>query len=259
MRKHCESSCGTVFTTVFLASLATFWCAFFHPVLRLIASRCSPLMNYNHLSTDERRIAVRLVVEEGMTYEFVSCVLRCNKSTVLRIVDRFAATGQIEEVHTGGSYRLYDDTQMDILQQHIRQHNNATAVGLQHTLPSSVPPLSERSLQRYRRELDMTPRRCRITARQTAGYHTERLAWAWEHRRDQAYLWLHTDECTVRMQDTGDIVWVKRGEATPALEVRTLRCHVNIWGAVWDKGSIFAQFDGHFNTDMFIELLTAHL
>ena len=61
------------------------------------------------------------------------------------------------------------------------------------------------------------------------------------------------------MQETGDIVWVKRGEPTPALEVRTLRCHVNVWGMVWDEGSVFAQFDGHLNTDLLLELLEEHL
>ena len=216
-------------------------------------------MSYAHLSTDERRIAVRLVLDEEMTYEFTARVLHCSKATIANIIARFRSTGEIEEVHPGGRERLLDPIQMNILQQHITQHRNATAVGLQHILPPSAPPLSERTLQRYRRELDMTPRRRRLTARQSGEYHQQRWEWAWEHRRDQAFLWLHTDECTVRMQDTGDIIWVKRGEPTPPFEVATLRCHVNIWGVVWDEGSIFAQFDGHLNTDLFIELLEEHL
>jgi transposase len=43
------------------------------------------------------------------------------------------------------------------------------------------------------------------------------------------------------------------------MEVTTLRCHVNVWGVVWDHGSIFVQFDGHLSSDAFIELLKAHL
>ncbi len=61
------------------------------------------------------------------------------------------------------------------------------------------------------------------------------------------------------MQETGDIVWVKRGEPTPAFEVNQLRCHVNVWGVVWNEGSIFVQFEGHLNADSFTELLKEHL
>jgi hypothetical protein len=74
----------------------------------------------------------------------------------------------------------------------------------------------------------MTIRRGRITARQSGQYDAKRWLWAWEQRRAQAFEWLHSDESTVRMQETGDIIWVKRGEPTPAFEVTTLRCHVKM-------------------------------
>ena len=61
------------------------------------------------------------------------------------------------------------------------------------------------------------------------------------------------------MQQTGDIIWVKRGQPTPPFEVQTLRCHVNVWGAVWDEGSLFVQFSGHLSADSFVELLKEHL
>ena len=49
------------------------------------------------------------------------------------------------------------------------------------------------------------------------------------------------------------------GEPTPPLEVATLRCHVNVWGVVWDEGSIFVPFSGHLNSQSFITLLSEHL
>ena len=54
-------------------------------------------------------------------------------------------------------------------------------------------------------------------------------------------------------------MWVKRGEPTPASEVATLRCHINVWGVVWDQGSIFVHFRGHLDSDSFIALLEEHL
>ena len=148
---------------------------------------------------------------------------------------------------------------METLRHLIEQHRNYTAASLCGILPSSAPHISERTVQRYRRLLDMTPRRGRITSRQTGRYAVKRWQWAWEHRRDPASQWLHSDESTCRMQETGDIVWVKRGQPTPAFEVSELRCHVNVWGVVWNEGSIFVQFEGHLNSDSFIELLVQHL
>jgi transposase len=216
-------------------------------------------MSGAHLSTDERRIALRMVIEERLSYELVARVLRCHKSTISRLVERFATTGEFETVHSGGRQPLLDATQLQILDQHIAQHATATAVGLQRTLPSSVPPLSERTLQNYRRVLGYTPRHGRITARQSGSYDAKRWAWAWHHRRELAIQWVHTDESTVRMQETGDIIWVKRGQLTPAFEVQKLRCNVNVWGMVWDEGSVFVHFSGYLNTALFIDLLEQHL
>ena len=216
-------------------------------------------MSGQHLSTDERRIAVRMVTEERLPYELVARVLRCHKSTLSRLVARYRRTGQVEEVHSGGPAPLFDSSHMQQLHQLIEQRPSLTAEGLRRNLPPSVPRVSERSLRGYRRELLFTPRHQHLTSRQSGSYERKRRQWAWDHRRSLAAKWLHSDECTVRMQQTGDIVWVKRGEPTPALEVSKLRCHVNVWGVVWDSGSIFVHYDGHLNSDAFIQLLEEHL
>jgi hypothetical protein len=106
----------------------------------------------------------------------------------------------------------------------------------------------------------MTPRRGRITAQSGHG-DTKRWQWAWEQRRAPAFEWPHSDESTVSVQETGDIVWGKRGGPTPAFEVTTLRCHVNIWGLVWNEGSIYIRTlrRQSRHTDSSIELLEEHL
>jgi transposase/predicted transcriptional regulator len=216
-------------------------------------------MAYRHLTTEERHIAARLVLDMKMTEEFAAQALACSQPTISRIITRLLNTGELDEVRPPGRQPLYDITHMENLEHTIEQNRNSTAAGLQHLVPPSAPPVSDTTLQRYRRQLDMTPRRQSLTSRQTGPYEAQRRGWAWEHRRDPAFYWVHTDECTVRMQQTGDIVWVKRGQPTPRWEVETLRCHVNVWGAVWDEGRVFAQFGGHLNTDLFITLLNTHL
>ena len=131
-------------------------------------------MTGQHLSTDERRIAVRLIVEEGMTYAFVARVLRCHKSTLSRMIERFRTTGEIEEVHSGGPRPHFREAELETLRHLIEQHRNYTAAGLCGILPSSAPHISERTVQRYRRLLDMTPRRGRITSRRIGRYAVKR-------------------------------------------------------------------------------------
>jgi transposase len=41
--------------------------------------------------------------------------------------------------------------------------------------------------------------------------------------------------------------------------VEVLRVHINIWGVVWDGGSVFAQYEGHLNGKRYRELLEEHL
>lgn len=54
-------------------------------------------VSYTHLSPDERRVAVRLVVEEAMTVEFTARVLRCSQPTIARLVSRLTVTGDGRE------------------------------------------------------------------------------------------------------------------------------------------------------------------
>lgn len=67
------------------------------------------------------------------------------------------------------------------------------------------------------------------------------------------------DESTLCLRHSGDFVWVKRGEATPVRQLERLRCHVNVWGAVWDDGCVFAFYTGHLTAQGYINILEANL
>jgi transposase len=212
-----------------------------------------------HLSEAMRQRAVDMVERQHLSRAEAAQALHVSPQTVRNTMAHFHRTGHFHDDDHPGAPRAYDEEDMETLRDFILQHRNATAAGLLRLMGPSAPSISERTIRRYRRELNMTPHRGRITAKQSGKHHEARKAWAWEHRRDDATKWVHFDESTLCMRDTGDIVWAPRGEDPPPLEVDKLRCHVNVWGMVWDQGSAFAQYDGHLNTDSFIDILEQHL
>ena len=114
-------------------------------------------------------------------------------------------------------------------------------------------------MQRYRRVLGMTPRTGRIAAKGLFGNHAQRFEWAWAHCRQLVATWMHSDESTLCMRDTNEVVWAPRGLPTPLIEVSKLRCSLHIWGVVWDTGHVFQLYDGHLTATMYIELLEQHI
>ena len=70
---------------------------------------------------------------------------------------------------------------------------------------------------------------------------------------------MHSDESTLCMRDSGELVWAPIGTPVPQLVVDVLRCHVCMWGVVWDGGAVFAQYDGHLTAASYIDLLDEHV
>ena len=99
----------------------------------------------------------------------------------------------------------------------------------------------------------MTPRTGRIAASALFGNHTPRYNWAWENRRRPVAMWLHSDESTLYMRDTGDIVWAPKGHPTPLTEVSKLRCSLRVRDVVWDTGRILQLYDGHLTAAEYID------
>jgi transposase len=170
-----------------------------------------------------------------------------------------ARTHELRDSHGGGTAPHYDEDQMEELRVLINERPKATAAALRRAMGAEAPFVSLRTMTRYRRQLGFTPRRGRIQQEPHPKDHEVRLAWAHEHRRAGVSRWLHSDESHLQMRDTGGIVWAPRGETAARPQVETLRCHLNIWGVVWDEGRIFAQYDGHLSGQGFVNLLKEHL
>ena len=206
-----------------------------------------------------RERIVQLVEQEGWTQSAVARVMGVHRHTVRNVIAHFHLTGHHRVEHAGGSPTAYNDEQLERLWDIILERPNLTARALIREMGDDVPAITERTMQRYRRVLTMTPRTGRIVATALFGNHTQRYNWAWENRRRPVATWLHSDESTLCMRDTGDIVWAPKGHPTPAIEVSKLRCAFHVWGVVWDTGRIFQLYDGHLTATMYIDLLEQHI
>ena len=96
----------------------------------------------------------------------------------------FHREGYVHDSHSGGHEFAYNDEQMERLWDLILANGRMVARALIREMADSAPPIHERTMQRYRRILQMSPRHSRITAGGMIYHHAERAAWAWAHRRD---------------------------------------------------------------------------
>ena len=199
-----------------------------------------------------RRLVVELVDRCGCTRAEAARVLGVSHHTITNTLEHFARTGDVKTSHGGGAHHIYDEERMQQIRQLLSRQPGMNSGTLLSEMGSSDSPISERTLRRYRAELDLTRRHRRITTAPNPKHDMLRHAWAWEHRRAPVRRWVHSDESTMCVMDTGDFVWIPRGQPTPRLPVQQLRFSVNVWGAVWDEGKVFVQFEGHLDSPAFI-------
>jgi transposase len=202
---------------------------------------------------------VRMAREQGMTRDAVAAVVPCSKRTVTRILSLFRNTGDVVEQHGGGRAHAYSPRQMQRLHQLVLQNPHATAAGLVGLMGPNAPHISERTMCKYIRELNISRRREGTESFDTPRYIALRTAWAHQHRDDDILSWMFMDASTLMLRHTGDYVWAPKGEPTPPHSVEHLYVKVNVWGIVWNNGSIFAQFHGQLNSRKTYNLLIEHL
>ena len=206
-----------------------------------------------------RTCIVHLVEQRGERPADVARALMVAPNTVRNTLTHFHREGHVPDSHDGGVSLAYDDEQLERLWDLILERGRLNAKGLIREMGDSAPSITERTMQRYRHILHLSPRIGEITARAMVTHHDERAAWAWENRRAPVSTWLHTDESTMCLRDSGEIVWAPISSPAPDTEVAVLRCHVNIWGVVWDGGSVFVQYQPHLTAAAYIDLLDEHL
>jgi transposase len=212
-----------------------------------------------HLAPRQREEIERRIESGTESMRRIAQDMGVAPSTISRSHMRYLTTGDLVEHLSGGHASSYDDDDMYRLECLIDQHRSATAFTLRTLMGTSAPSVSLQTIDTYRHVLGYTRRKPVIWHIDTERSAKQRDAWVLEHKHADHTKWVYMDESTLCLRDTGDYVWVKAGEAAPPQEIRHLRCHVSVWGAVWNDGAVFSLYTGHLNSASYIELLNTHL
>ena len=225
----------------------------------VMSTPAQPSRHGKPLSEETRRRIVYLVFEKKRTRTAVAEALGVHRNTVYNIIELFHRTGGYRTQYGNGPPMRYSNEQLERLWDIILETPRLTARALIRAMGDDGPPISERTMRRYRLIVGMTPRTGRIVASAMLGNHEQRWDWAWENRRRPVAMWLHSDESTLCMRDTGDVVWWPKGLPPPHLEVSKLRSAIHIWDVVWNKDRIFRIYDGHLTASKYMDLLEENI
>jgi transposase len=215
--------------------------------------------HHAHLAPRQREEIVRRVEAGEESMRTIAAALGVSESTVSKTYKKWCETGSLVEHLTGGHSSVYDDDDFYHLDCLINQHPSATAETLHALMPSTSPTVSTHTIDMYRLVLGYTHRKPAVWEFDSERTARLRAEWLAEHRAADHTQWVYMDESTLCLRDTGEWVWVKQGEETPVHEIHHLRCHVNVWGAVWSQGSVFSFYSGHLKAVDYIDLLKTHL
>lgn len=212
-----------------------------------------------HLSPRTRAQIIHMVECDHVSQRGVAAVFGVSQPAVSKLIRRYRETGDLVEHHGGGRIRSYDDLHMHYIDYLILSNPSATAWALKLLMPPGTPDVTERTIRNYRHQLGFTARSPGISVIDTEKQLRERRLFALKHRFDDMFSWVYMDESTMCLRDTGDVVWVKRGQPTPPHQIAGLRCSVHLWGAVWNEDSVFSFYTGSLTAAAYLALITPHL
>ena len=95
-------------------------------------------------------------------------------------IQHYHTVGHLHDSHAGGHTETWGWDEQQALWDLITEHPHLTAAALKRRLCPPAPPISTRTIARYRRIFDFTPRHARVQARGAIGHHEERADWAWK-------------------------------------------------------------------------------
>ena len=209
--------------------------------------------------TEEQRWCIIIEWKKGsINVSRIARSFNCCRSTIYHVIDYYRRHNDVSytDRYNAGRPLALDSTQLEQLDQTIRQNRSATAAEL---LSLTNFNTSERTIRRYRLSLGYRPRKSVIKVKSNNLDEQKRYQFAAMHCGTNIKKYIFEDECYLGLRDTQQIVWCKRGEPTPKKEISSLRAHVNLIGLIWWNGYIFRRFDGWLNSDTYFETVNEML
>lgn len=193
--------------------------------------------------------------EQGKSTRVVARETGVVHSTVEYTVKKWNETGDIHEHLSGGHGYAYDDNDFYKLECLIDQNPAATGDALISMMGTSAPHIDVTTIRRYRHVLGYTQRKPSVWVIDTERTAQLRREWALAHKDDNHSNWVFMGESTLCLRHTGELIWIERGEPTPAHQIESLKCSVNIWGIIWNNGSHFEFYEGTLTKERYVAML----
>ena len=213
--------------------------------LRVVSSLAKTMPPRRSLDTSQRMRAIAWV-ESGLSVREVARRLAVSHSTIQRILERFQATGSVEDRHRPGRPRCTNRHDDRYLLLSALRHRTVTCSTLRCQLRQTVNVnVSQSTIRRRLHEFGLAARRPAVRIPLTPAHRRARVAWCREHIRWTRQQWsqvLFTDESrfTVSFNDGRIRVWRRPGERFTDDTIREVdrygRGSVMVWGGFYRHG-----------------------
>jgi transposase len=214
------------------------------------------------LSDQDRYKIVHFSIDLHLSQNQIAKKVGCVQSAVQRTLQRYRETGEVTDRRRSGRPSLLNSTSLKRLNNIIRTHPSATSTSLATAMTANTGQrISPRTIRRARtHSLGFHPVHEIITHSLTQGNIDKRLSFANTHLNSNYHHILFSDEKQFVLQNTGQVVWIKKGEAIPTREVDQMKASVMTWGCVWYGGkSTLHTTNKTINAQEYTSILSKHL
>ena len=186
-------------------------------------------------STGERWRIVFFRTEMQLSLKQIAKRVRCSVGEVHRILSTYYATDDILDRGHSGRPGVMTQDDAALLDRLITLEPSLTSAALvRKLLLHTGRRYDERTVRRYRHSvLQYHAVHERVRERLTAAHKTARVQFAQAHSNDNFHYVGFSDEKCFILKNTGNVVFIKRGQHIPAREVRDVTARVWVWGCVW--------------------------
>ena len=214
------------------------------------------------LSTGERWRIVFFRTEMHLQLKQIAKRMRCSVGEVHRVLSTYYTTNDVVNVPRGRRAGHMSEDHVATLDRIITSNPRLTSTAL-------VNEMTRRTGTRYAASTLRTYRHSilkyhavheRIRERLTAAHMAARVAFAQSHIHNNFRCVGFSDEKCFILKNTGNVVYIKKGQRIPAREVKNVKAIVWVWGCIWYNGrtTLHTQRNA-FNIARYINTLTNHL